>query len=298
MVLIDYPGFNLRLAASLRKQGYKGKLIHYVCPTVWAWGKHRIPQMEKTLDSLLTIFPFEAKSFDGSKLDVKYVGHPLLEILNEHIYHEDFRKEMQIPETAEILGVFPGSRQGEVMRNFPRQLEAAKVLKEQVPDMFIGVSVASEELRKPIERIIHEQGLILGKDVAMIPQHMRYDLMKSCRAAIATSGTITLELGLHGVPSVIVYVLASLNYFLARYVFRLILKHYCIVNIICDKTVFPELIHHNFSADGAAFHLRQLWADDAARKECLEGCRELQEQLHQLDGSKQAANAVLELLDA
>ena len=112
VLLIDYPGFHLRLAESLKKKGYQGKIIHYICPTVWAWGKKRIFQMAKNLDLLLTIFPFEPQYFSKTNLPVRYVGHPLIS-----------QMQPTILERKKILALFPGSREAQIEKNLPLQLK-------------------------------------------------------------------------------------------------------------------------------------------------------------------------------
>ena len=110
VVLIDYPGFNLRMAAALRKKGYQGKIIQYVSPSVWAWGKHRIEMMANTLDILLTIYPFENQYFQGSSLNVEYVGNPLYEYIKTYHYDEQWKKKLNLAETNNLIALFPGSR--------------------------------------------------------------------------------------------------------------------------------------------------------------------------------------------
>ncbi len=109
-ILIDYPGFNLRLAKSLRKKGYQGKIVHYVCPTVWAWGKGRIKTLSENLDLLLTIFPFEPPLFASTGLKTVFVGHPLIEKIQQHQYDADWKSKIGMPAQGNLLALFPGSR--------------------------------------------------------------------------------------------------------------------------------------------------------------------------------------------
>ncbi|MBU6446056.1 MAG: lipid-A-disaccharide synthase, partial [Verrucomicrobia bacterium] len=132
VVCIDYPGLHLRLERSLRKKGYTGKLIHFICPTVWAWGKKRIPLMAQNLDLLLTLFPFEKSCFTGTTLNVQYVGHPLALPIAQ------FKPAGQF--SGKILGLFPGSRKTEIERNLPLQLKIARKLKEADPELQIAIS--------------------------------------------------------------------------------------------------------------------------------------------------------------
>jgi lipid-A-disaccharide synthase len=126
VLLIDYPGFNLRLAASLRKAGFKGRICHYICPSVWAWGKKRIPQMANTLDMLFSILPFEKSYFSETSLPVHYVGHPLVAAVSNYR-----RRPLDDFSDGKVLALFPGSRRKELERNLFVQLSAAKKLRDR-----------------------------------------------------------------------------------------------------------------------------------------------------------------------
>lgn len=210
VVTIDYPGFSLRLARALWKMNHPAKRIHYVCPSVWAWGKKRIPLMATILDQLITILPFEKKYFAKTKLPIAYAGNPLL--LNNH----ERKKE-------NLLAIFPGSRTKEIVRNLPLQLAAAK--KTGLP---ISISCAAPD------KLALIQSLAPGEKITLEP------LIPKAAFAIATSGTITLELALAGVPTVVTYAITPLDTFLAKKIFRINLAHYALPNIIAGGAVFPE----------------------------------------------------------
>ncbi|HSX38784.1 MAG TPA: lipid-A-disaccharide synthase [Chlamydiales bacterium] len=279
VVCIDYPGFNLRLETSLRKKGYRGQLIHYICPTIWAWGKKRIPKMAKTLDLLLTLFPFEKKYFSSTHLPVAYVGHPLI---------------AQIPpppassEKKKILGLFPGSRQAEVLRNFPLQLAAAKKLAALDHTLEIAVSVADKNL----EPLMRAQSI--DTEITFYPFEQNYEFMKQTKVAIATSGTITLELALHTVPTIVNFAIHPIDLFLAQKIFRINLPFYCIVNIILSKQIFPELFGPNLHLQALNFWAQKLWFDAKVREEIRSGCRELRNAFGERQASREAAQAILE----
>lgn len=224
VVMIDYPGFNLRLAKHLRKKGYKGKLIHYVSPTVWAWGKKRIQSMANTLDLLLTIFPFEPALYAHTPLKAVFVGHPLMTILQETPYNPNWREKYGIPKNMPLLALFPGSREGEIKRHLPLLLETAEHFIKTNPTY--GVAIASNAA--------------LAGPHYLIAEHDRYHLMQDAHVALAKSGTVTLELALKGCPTVVVYLLTKLNYFLARFVFQIKLPFYSLPNILLNKMVASE----------------------------------------------------------
>lgn len=236
VLLIDYPDFNLFLARALRKGGYKGKLIHYVCPSIWAWRKGRSATLVSHYDHLLTILPFEKELFAKTPLSVSYVGHPLVKTIQEHRYNTSWRTSKGIQENSPLLALFPGSRGSEITMNLPLQLETAKLFLRDYPDGQIALSMA----RKDLEPKIHAAAAKSGLNPHFVPCEERYELMQTATAALATSGTITLELGLHATPTVVTYRMPLFNAFLGRFIFRIILPYYCLVNILAKKEIFPE----------------------------------------------------------
>ena len=272
VVFVDYPGMNLRLARSLRKAGYQGKLIQYICPTVWAWGKKRIPLMAEHLDLLLTLFPFEPACFTKTSLPTFYVGHPLIEKTVTHIPFKNFRRHYHIGLTKKILALFPGSREKEILRNFPLQLAAAKKLKEQ-HDLQIVISLSQEKHRP------------LFKGLPLIEPEHRYDLMQEAHLAIATSGTVTLELALFNTPSVVNYAIRSFDVFCAQKIFKINLPYYCIVNILSQKEVYPELFGPNLTLEALTEKASDLWTH---QEECLTNCAKTR---NLLESAKQSAAA-------
>lgn len=273
VVCIDYPGFHLRLERSLRKKGYRGKLIHFICPTVWAWGKNRISLMAKTLDLLLVIFPFEKKCFSSTSLSTRYVGHPLA----PHI--AQFEPKKKFP--GKILAIFPGSRKTEIERNLPIQLKIAKRLQTVDPELQIAVSKTQHEINAP------------GSLIASSEES--YDLMCSSHLALATSGTVTLELALHAVPTVVCFAIGKFDLFLAQKIFRINLPFYAMPNIVLNEQVFPELFGPNLNEENLLFSAQKLLLDADARQKCLEGCKRVQKILGLETASFNAAQSILSL---
>lgn len=277
VIFIDYPDFNMRLAKALRKAGYKGKLIHYVCPSVWAWRKSRIKDLVRSLDHLLCILPFEKKYFEKTSLPVTYIGHPLVKAVKEHRYDPSWNKEK-----AQYLSIFPGSRAHEITLNLSLQLQALKSVSSPLP---LAISVARPKLELLILSIVEKSGLT----ATLVPNHLRYELMRDSAASLATSGTVTLELGLHHVPTVVTYLISPGNYYLGRYLFRILLPYYCLVNIICKKELFPEFIHRKLDAKKIAKALQERIDNQSYyQKRCLE----LHENLQDNDASTAAAQII------
>jgi lipid-A-disaccharide synthase len=234
VVTIDYPGFNLRLAKYLRKQGFRGKLVHFVCPSVWAWGKRRIPLMGKTLDLLLCILPFEKKLFAHTPLRTVFVGNPLAERVRSHVYKP-------FPTDKPLLSLFPGSRAKEIERNLSVMLDAARHAQQKHPPLRLALSISEERFRPLMREILKKKGW-KEDEVMWVGAGSSYELMKASHLAIAKSGTVTLELALHKIPTVVIYALSFLDRLIAQYILRIRLPFYCLVNIIAGHRVFAELI--------------------------------------------------------
>ncbi len=241
VIFIDQPSFSLRLAHALRKQGFEGKIVQYVAPTVWAYKRKRIIELENNFDLLLTLFPFEAEYFKESKLHCIFCGHPLANI-NQQSVTDTLRIQYPIAD-KKILALFPGSRLSEIKSNLGVMLETGASF-----EGMLAISLAAEEYRPIILNLIKKHQIPLEK-IIIVPFEERYLLMKQASLAIAKSGTVTLELALFGVPTVVIYSLSLLNFLVAKYIFRLKLPFYCIVNILYGKEIFPECIGYKLSVE-------------------------------------------------
>lgn len=296
VVFIDYPDFNLRLATALRKEGFKGKIVHYICPSVWAWKKHRIEQMAQSLDLLLTILPFEAAAFSHTSLDVRYIGNPISEYIEKHAYNNNWKQEIGIPLSRSLIAIFPGSRSGEIQRNLPTLLAAAQQLLKDSPNTIFGISCANDALKQTIEQTIAATSLRINKEIFLIPTSLRYELMRDSTTAIAKSGTVTLELALHRRPTVVVYQLSRLNWILAKYLFRINLPYYSLANIVAGKEVFPEFISTHISPQALFTASSNLENNIPQRQQCEEKCQQVIKMLSGCQASQQAAHYIQELL--
>lgn len=295
-IFIDSPSFSLRMAAKLRKAGFKGKIIQYISPTVWAWGENRVDQMAATFDLLLTIYPFEAAYFARTALNVQYVGNPLQEAILQHQYDPHWDKLFGVKHKDHLIALFPGSRTSEIVRNLPKQLEAAKLLQKEDSRISFAISCAHEHNMELVQEILKKSQLQHNKEVVFIPKSHSYELMRAARSAIAKSGTVTLELALHQCPTVVVYQLTLLNRLIAKHILRVNLPHYCIVNILKQKTIFPELIAQGFTPQNLYHLLKSLHEAGGTRDQCLQDCREIQQQFHEAHASQHAASAIAALL--
>lgn len=283
VVTIDYPGFNLRMARALTKSKSPSKRIHYVCPSVWAWGKGRIPLMEKSLDELLTILPFEPDLFSKERLQTTYVGHPLISRIQEHSYDHLWVKNYGITQEQQILSIFPGSRDKEVQRNFPLQLKVAQKIQQDHPHLLIAVSCSNEK----------HLPLLSRENVLIVNREHTYELMRASHLALASSGTVTLELALHHIPTVVTYAIRPLDVFIARNLLQINLPYFALPNIIYQGELFPELFGPHFTEEQLLAKAQEFMLSEHKRSTCIDACKQLKHFLGNKNASKEAAQAIL-----
>ncbi|VGO17085.1 Lipid-A-disaccharide synthase [Pontiella desulfatans] len=284
-LLVDYPGFNLRLAAELKKRGVK--VYYYISPKVWAWNKKRIPKMAQVIDRLMVIFPFEVELFEGTGLQVDFVGNPLVEQIDEFLASEP----MALPWQSErLIALLPGSRRQEIERILPSILSAAKKLEAQFPDVSFLIASPNER----IEKLVHEEISRCSEKPArldVVCGHAR-EVMRQAEAAIVTSGTATLETALIGTPHILVYKTSAFTYWFAKSVVKI--SHIGLVNIIAGKTVCPELIQDEASPAAMAEQSARLMADTPEQQAMLAGYAEVRRLL----GAESAAANVARIICA
>ncbi|MBS0623183.1 MAG: hypothetical protein JSS62_01015 [Verrucomicrobia bacterium] len=237
VLTIDSPDFFLPLHRALRKAGYKGYLLHLVSPSVWAWRRSRVQTMAATLDHLMTLFPFEAAYYQSTRLPTTYIGHPLAyRILTQT--HASVTCDQR-----PILALFPGSRAAELHRNLEAQLQAAR----SFPHHRLILCLARESLRS-----------LVPTSIETVMADQRDALMHTASCALATSGTICLELALHGVPTAVTYRLSRLNYRIARHLFRIQLPYFTLPNLILGAEMLPEHVDVKFDPKEVAGSLKRV----------------------------------------
>jgi lipid-A-disaccharide synthase len=282
-IFIDYPDFNLLLEKSLKKRGYKNKLVHYVAPTVWAWRKKRANFMAKYVDLVLSIFPFEKKYFSHTNLDIRYIGHPIAyDIIN--MKDKNFEKN--------LIGIFPGSRKKEIEKNFPIQLQAAKKLLTDNNNLKFAISVTHKDL---INKIFKKSNPNLSNFI-FFHRNKNYVFMKKLKMAIATSGTITLELALNKVPTVVNYAIKPLDLFIAKNLIKINLPYYCMVNIIANKEIFFELYGPNLTINNLYEACKKFLFNENKKNQCLQECENLIQILGNKNANKKAAKIIYSFL--
>lgn len=283
VILVDYPGFNLRFAREAHDLGLK--VIYYISPQVWAWNRRRIPAMAATVDRLLAIFPFEPKVFAGTGLTVDFVGHPLVDEIREFMSRPETSLPWQGPCRIALL---PGSRVQEIDRLLPTLIETARMLESRRDDVSFLIPAPSREsgdlIRDRIAAMRNRPARIGVVDGAA------REVLRQARAAFVKSGTATLEAALIGCPTVVVYKTSPLTYFLARRLIRV--PHIGIANLIAGRALCPELVQGDASPPRLAATLEPLLDDGTARSAILDGYAEVRAALGNGYAAERAADVI------
>ncbi|MFT3936362.1 MAG: lipid-A-disaccharide synthase [Chitinophagaceae bacterium] len=271
LVLIDYPGFNLRIAEWARQQGLK--IAYYISPQVWAWKENRVKKIKASVDKMLVILPFEKEFYKKWQYDAEYVGHPLVEVIENE-------KKKPLPEpfsNKPIIAVLPGSRKQEISVKLPIMLETSKAF----PDFQFIVAKAPgldpvfyDELLKPYTNVSYVSG-------------QTYALLRQAKAAMVTSGTATLETALFEVPEVVCYKGSNISYQIGKRLIKV--KYISLVNLIMDKLVVKELIQHDLTPANLEKELNELLNSPERMAQLKEDYAQLRKKLG--DGGMASANA-------
>lgn len=263
ILLVDYPGFNLRIAEWAHERGIK--VIYYISPQVWAWKQKRVHKIKKVVDKMFVILPFEKEFYERFDYEVDYVGHPLLDEIAKHGFTEEdranFYKKHEL-DARPIIAVLPGSRRQEVSKKLPIMLEALK----SFPDyqvVIAGAPSLDAEFYAPFN----------SENVKMISNET-YDLLASSKAAVVTSGTATLETALFKIPEVVCYKSSRFSYEIAKRLVKV--KYISLVNLIMDREVVKELIQDECNAKAIKAELSKLLTDEAYHSALMKNYDELE----------------------
>lgn len=283
VVLIDYPGFNLRFAKKVKAAG--GRVLYYISPQVWAWGKNRAQKMVGLIDKLACVFPFEEQLFNDIGIPTTFVGHPLVEIL-ESSERSAFLSAHGLPEGQPILGLFPGSREQEVQRLLPAMLEGARLVRRKTSCVIaIGAARLPDSSYAPHLRGISDVHIVRGAT---------HGLMQHSHAAVVASGTATVETAWYETPMVIVYRASWLNYQIGK---RLVnVDNIGMVNILAGHRIVPELLQNDVSASYIAQYILPYFTEEKRRNETIADLRKVRLQMGTAGASQRTAEMLAGLI--
>ncbi len=252
LVLIDFPGFNLRFARKAKRLGIK--ILYYISPQVWAWNIGRIRKMKMLVDRMKVVFPFEVSMYREAGVDVEFVGHPLVESVESSTSRTDFFSAHSLDSGRKLLALFPGSRKQEIEKILPVVLRAAHAM-QRTHNVQVAIGVASTLGTNFIKQFLDS-----AMPITLI-ENATYDLMRRADAAIVTSGTATLEAGWLGTPMIIVYRTSPVTFFMGRMLVHL--PDIGLANIVAGKRVVPELIQHEMTETNIVSAVSRLLDDES-----------------------------------
>jgi lipid-A-disaccharide synthase len=274
IILVDYPGFNLRIAKWAKKQGIK--VIYYISPQIWAWKQSRVHQIKRDVDLMLAILPFEEEFYHRFDYKVHFVGHPLLDAIAE-------RPLPNRPEKP-YIAVLPGSRKQEIEKMLPIMLSAMPYF-PQFDFVVAGAPGQTPEFYKPL----------LEKTGARLVTGKTYDVITNATAAMVTSGTATLETALLGTPQVVCYKGSSISYLIAKQLIKV--KYIALVNLILDRPAVKELIQDELTTHNLQKELDAIIINEENRNRMLADYDELKQKLGGTGASARAAGIIIDYLN-
>ena len=283
IILVDYPGFNFRIADFAHEKGFK--VLYYISPQLWAWKRRRVKKVKRSVDKMLVILPFEEEFYKQYGVDVTYVGNPLLDELAKFgtANRSIFLRRNSLGEKREIIALLPGSRYQEVKRVLPVMLKAAS----HFPDyQFVVAGVSS------LDKSLYKK--ILGNSDVFLIENQTYELLQNSSAAVVTSGTATLETALLTVPEVVCYKATGFSYFLAKWMIKV--KFISLVNLVMDKEVVKELIQGEMTEENIVKELELLLHNSKRQRKLLEDYEELKDRLGSSGASEKAAEVITEAM--
>jgi len=287
LILIDYPDFNLRVAAQARRLGIP--VMYYVSPQVWAWRRGRIKKIAALVDGMAVILPFEKTLYERTGLRTEYVGHPLIEELAAFTStREEVRARLGLEAGRPVVAILPGSRGSEIDRHLPILFEVAEKIGNQRPDVQLVVPVA------PMLPAETKQRLATLADLGVkLLQGRAWEAFRAADAALVASGTATLEAALLGVPTVVYYRLQGFTYLLGRLLIKI--PHFSLVNILLGREAVPEFLQERATPENLTRAVLELLSNGAARKKILADFQTVREMLGPHHASNKAADLAEEL---
>jgi lipid-A-disaccharide synthase len=280
LILIDYPGFNLRIAEWAKQQGIK--VIYYISPQVWAWKESRVKGIKKSVDKMLVILPFEKEFYKKWQYQVEYVGHPLVQVIDE--FNEQYLSSANVYKAASfpnrginLVALLPGSRKQEILKKLPIMLQVAK----DFPTYHFVVAKAPG-----LEENFYNELLAPYKNVSSVI-NKTYELLSLAKAALVTSGTATLETALFNVPEVVCYKGSPVSFQIAKWLIKI--RYICLVNLIMDKEVVKELIQDELTVNNLKIELNTILFDVNKQQQLTKDYADLKTLLSK--GGNASANA-------
>lgn len=279
LVLIDYPGFNLRIAKWAKQKGFR--VVYYIAPQVWAWKENRVKTIIQAVDKLLVILPFEVDFYKKWQYEAIYTGHPLVEVVQQEI---DQSPAISLA-TKPVIALLPGSREQEIWVKLPIMLSVIEAFPEY---QFIVAQAPSLPDRLFLD--------LIGNRNVLLAKGQTYNLLKQAKAGLITSGTATLETALFGLPQVVCYKGNPVSFWLAKKLVKV--KYISLVNLIMDKPVVAELIQDELNRENLVTELKKILSPGPALEHMKKDYQKLWQQLGEQPASTMAASEIIKIANA
>ncbi len=287
VILIDYPDFNLHFAREAKKKNIP--IVYYISPQVWAWRKGRIKKIGRLIKKMIVIFPFEKKIYEEAKIDVDFVGHPLLDSIRPRFSREEAFQKFSLTSGIVTIGLLPGSRMNEVRRLLPPMIEAIPLISKQINQVQFIIPVA------PGLDLGEVKNLVGGKrENIRVVENNIYDVMRISDVVIVASGTATIEAAIMGAPMIVVYRVSPLTYLLGKMLIKV--KNIGMVNIIAGKTVVPELIQKDVTPEKITSAVLRILENPSKQEEIKKELSSLKEKIGKPGASFRAAQIIVSFL--
>jgi len=286
LILIDYPGFNLRLAKLANSMGIT--IVYYITPQVWAWGHHRIKKMARLVNQAIVILPFEKNIFIDAGIKTEFVGHPLLDFLKVKLNKQSFFQNLGLSSTKKTIGLLPGSRVSEVKNLLPNMLATVYALRQKNSDIQILISKApalDESLFKNVFQSNSEIKLV---------DNQTYEIMKYSDLLMVASGTATLEASFFKTPMVIVYKVSRITYLIGKILIKI--KDIGLVNIIAGSRIVPEFVQNDFTVNKMLPVMESLLFDKEKIEIIRANLSEIKHKMGTPGAAKRAARIAMNLI--
>ena len=287
LILIDYPGFNLRVAKIAKRLGIK--VLFYISPQVWAWRKGRVKKIAQVVDHMAVIFPFEVGFYHNANVPVSYVGHPLTHEVKATISQTDMLKTYNISTDKKVVTLLPGSRKGELQRLLPTMLKSAQLLYNQHSDIQLILLQATT-----IDDDFLQSFLLHNQVPIIIIKDKSYDVMQITDCAITASGTATLEAALMNTPMVVIYKIAAFTAFWAKRLIKI--ENIALANIIAEKRVVPELLQEQATSENIATEVEKILYDSVVHEKMKIELAEIKTKMGNKNGAKNTAKLAISML--
>lgn len=285
VLLVDYPGFNLRFAEEVKKRGIK--VIYYVAPQVWAWKKNRIEKIKAFVDEMVVLFPFEVEYFKRESMPTHCFGHPLLDAVKTTQTKAETIEKWNLDPQKRLIALLPGSRRNEILKHFPLLVDAANRLAKERKDVQFALPLAPTVTKEEISHYLES-----AEASIQIVENDTYNVVGSAEFAVVASGTATLETAVLGTPMIIYYEVAPVTYFLGKYVLKIGMIG--LPNIVAGREVVPELIQKDSHPEMIAEKLQDYLSDEVAYQTVCDDLADVKRKLGEPGAYEKTAEFIMQ----